>query len=105
MGARTAVLRELGPRYRKASKKERGAILDEVVELCGYSRAYAARRLCHGVPQEPHRHKIGIGVAVEALRMLKERGELDPDEILHFARVCRVENVMKPYLQALTCGL
>ncbi len=30
------------------------------------------------------------------------RRELDPDEILHFARVCRVENVMKPYLQALT---
>ncbi|MBN1461965.1 MAG: type IV toxin-antitoxin system AbiEi family antitoxin domain-containing protein [Armatimonadetes bacterium] len=49
-----------------------------------------------------YRNKIGIGVAVEALRMLKERGELDPDEILHFARICRVENVMKPYLQALT---
>ncbi len=48
-----------------------------------------------------YRNKIGIGVAVEALRMLKEQGELDPDEVLHFARVCRVENVMKPYLQAL----
>lgn len=49
-----------------------------------------------------YRNKIGIGVAVEALRMLKERGDLDPDEILHFARICRVESVMKPYLQALT---
>ncbi len=49
-----------------------------------------------------YRNKIGIGVAVEALRMLKERGDLDPDEMLHFARICRVETVMKPYLQALT---
>lgn len=49
-----------------------------------------------------YRNKIGIGVAVEALRMLRERGELDPDEILQFARICRVENVMRPYLQALT---
>ena len=49
-----------------------------------------------------YRNKIGIGVAVEALRMLRERGELDPDQILHFARICRVEKVMKPYLQALT---
>ncbi|MEJ5171871.1 MAG: hypothetical protein WHU10_12855, partial [Fimbriimonadales bacterium] len=38
-----------------------------------------------------YRNKIGIGVAVEALRMLKERGDLAPDEILHFARICRVE--------------
>ncbi len=49
-----------------------------------------------------YRNKLGIGVAVEALRMLKERGDLDPDEIVHFARICRVENVMKPYIQALT---
>ncbi len=52
-----------------------------------------------------YRNKIGIGVAVEALRMLKERGDLDSDEILHFARICRVETVMKPYLQALAYGL
>ncbi len=48
-----------------------------------------------------HRNKIGIGVAVEALRMLKEQGNLEPDEILRFARICRVETVMKPYLQAI----
>lgn len=52
-----------------------------------------------------YRNKIGIGVAVEALRMLQERGDLQPDAILHFARICRVENVMRPYLQAIACGL
>ena len=48
-----------------------------------------------------YRNKIGIGVAVEALRTLGERGQLDPDELLHFARICRVEAVVKPYLRAL----
>jgi hypothetical protein len=57
MAERRAVLREFGPRYRKAGKKERGLILDEVVELCGYSRAYAARWLCHGLPERPARRK------------------------------------------------
>jgi len=47
-----------------------------------------------------YRNKIGIGVAVEALRTLKERGELDPAEVLHYAGICRVETIMKPYLQA-----
>jgi hypothetical protein len=52
-----------------------------------------------------YRNKIGIGVAVEALRMLKKRDDLDPDDILHFARICRAKTAMKPYLHALTCGL
>jgi len=49
-----------------------------------------------------YRNKIGIGVAVEALRMLKARGVLDPDQVIGFARICRAETVIKPYLQALT---
>jgi predicted transcriptional regulator of viral defense system len=48
-----------------------------------------------------YRNKIGIGVAVEALRALRETGRLDSDEILRFARICRVETVIRPYLQAL----
>jgi predicted transcriptional regulator of viral defense system len=48
-----------------------------------------------------YRNKIGIGVAVEALRTLGEQGQLDPDKLLHFARICRVEAVVKPYLRAL----
>lgn len=57
MQERQAILRELVKRYRKAGKKEKGAVLDEVVRLLGYSRPYAARRMrtyAHrGVPKEP----------------------------------------------------
>jgi hypothetical protein len=72
MAERRAVLREIGPRYRKAGKKERGAILDEVVELCGYSRAYAARRLCHGVPKEPRRRARKATYGTETLIPLRK---------------------------------
>jgi predicted transcriptional regulator of viral defense system len=49
-----------------------------------------------------YRGKIGIDVAVEALREgLRER-RFTPAEVERFAQVCRVSAVMKPYLQALT---
>jgi hypothetical protein len=43
----------LAKRYHKAGKKEKGAVLDEVVRLCGYSRAYAARRQAGKPVQSP----------------------------------------------------
>lgn len=42
---RQAVVRELAARYRAASKKEKGRIVDQAQELLGYNRCYAARAL------------------------------------------------------------
>jgi hypothetical protein len=42
MRERHAIVRELAPRFRKATKAERGQILNEFVELTGYTRCYAA---------------------------------------------------------------
>lgn len=47
------------------------------------------------------RRKIGLDVAVEALRLARERKRVNPRSLLHYARVCRVERVMMPYLEAL----
>ena len=48
-----------------------------------------------------YRHKIGIDVAVEALRdYLGKRGR-SMDDLLRAAEVCRVATVMRPYLEAL----
>lgn len=47
------------------------------------------------------RHKIGIDTAVEALKLCLARRKARPAQILHFARLCRVERVMRPYLEAL----
>ena len=42
MHERHAVVRELSTRFRRARKKERAQILNEVVQLTGYTRCYAA---------------------------------------------------------------
>lgn len=42
MHERHAVIRELKSRFAHATKKERGQILDSVVQLTGYTRSYAA---------------------------------------------------------------
>jgi hypothetical protein len=43
-----------------------------------------------------YRNKIGIRVAVEALRTLKDRGELDPAEVLHYTRSKPVTGAAPP---------
>jgi predicted transcriptional regulator of viral defense system len=48
-----------------------------------------------------YRNKIGLDVALEALRDAWRRKRLTMDEIDRFARICRVERVMRPYLEAL----
>ena len=47
-----------------------------------------------------YRHKLGIDVAVEALRTYSLRRGRDWQQVLESSRVCRVENVMRPYLEA-----
>jgi predicted transcriptional regulator of viral defense system len=46
------------------------------------------------------RKKIGLETAIEALRLYRARGRLKVDDIMRFARICRVEEVIKPYLEA-----
>ena len=47
------------------------------------------------------RNKIGMEVALEALREGLRQKKCIPDQILHFARIDRVERVILPYLEAL----
>jgi predicted transcriptional regulator of viral defense system len=48
-----------------------------------------------------YRKKIGLDVALEALREVWRDRRVTIDEIDHFARICRVEQVMRPYIEAL----
>jgi predicted transcriptional regulator of viral defense system len=48
------------------------------------------------------RNRIGIEIATEALRNYARGKQRRFDKVLDFARVCRVESVMRPYLEALT---
>ena len=46
------------------------------------------------------RNKIGMDVVLEALKLYRERCTFDTSRLMHYARICRVESVMKPYLEA-----
>jgi len=48
-----------------------------------------------------HRNKIGIEVALEALKAYRRRKSFNVDKLLHSARICRVEKIMRPYLEAI----
>lgn len=47
------------------------------------------------------RNKIGLDVALEALREVWRERRASMDELWHYAQIDRVSNVMRPYLEAL----
>lgn len=47
------------------------------------------------------RHKIGIDVALEALRECYRQKKASMNELWEAAKVCRVTNVMRPYMESL----
>jgi predicted transcriptional regulator of viral defense system len=47
------------------------------------------------------RHKIGMDVALEALRESYRQKKVSMNELWEAAKICRVANVMKPYLESI----
>lgn len=48
-----------------------------------------------------YRNKIGLDTAIEALKLYREKKRFKVDDVMRFARVCRIEKIMRPYLEAL----
>ena len=75
--------------------------------------AAAAKHVPNGVPVRffnpaktvadcfKYRNKIGLDVAIEALREYWKARRCKMDDLWHYTDVCRVRNVMRPYLEAL----
>ena len=45
------------------------------------------------------RNKIGMDVVLEALKLYKSRKKFNLSELLKYAKICRVENFIRPYLE------
>jgi predicted transcriptional regulator of viral defense system len=72
----------------------------EVHELDGVGvRVYCAEKTLADCFK--FRNKIGLDIAVEALRFYGERRVLKADDLVRFASICRVRKVMQPYLEAI----
>jgi predicted transcriptional regulator of viral defense system len=48
-----------------------------------------------------YRNKIGLDIAIEALQEAWRSKRMSMDKIWEFAKICRVTNVMRPYLESL----
>ncbi len=48
-----------------------------------------------------YRNKTGLDVAVEALQLYRDEGDIDAPLLMRYAEICRVANVMQPYVEAL----
>lgn len=47
------------------------------------------------------RNKLGLDVAIEALRLARQRTRVQNRELLHYAQLLRVSTAMSPYVQAI----
>ncbi len=71
----------------------------EIVEQDGVSiRVYGVAKTVADCFK--HRNTIGVDVALEALKEARTRKKASADELWRYAKVCRVTNVMRPYLEA-----
>ncbi len=48
-----------------------------------------------------YRNKIGLDIAIEALKLYRGKKRFKVEDLMQFARVCRVEKVIRPFLEAL----
>ena len=46
------------------------------------------------------RRYLGMDIVLEALKFYRKRKPLKVSNIMKYARACRVENVIRPYLEA-----
>jgi predicted transcriptional regulator of viral defense system len=47
------------------------------------------------------RNKLGMDIVLEALKLYKARKKFNIEKLIIYARVCRVEKIMRPYLEAI----
>lgn len=48
-----------------------------------------------------YRNKLGLEIVLEALKLYRSRRRMNVDLLLKYAALCRVQRVMRPYIEAL----
>ena len=47
------------------------------------------------------RNQVGLDTVVEAVRFYRERRSIEVDDLMRYAGICRVKNIIRPYLEAI----
>jgi predicted transcriptional regulator of viral defense system len=48
-----------------------------------------------------YRNKIGMDTVLESLRLYRDQRRIDVDALLHYASICRVTEMIRPYLESI----
>jgi predicted transcriptional regulator of viral defense system len=102
------------PQHTKAPRSERLRLSLRIVHMSGHSLTAGIDHQSIDGVEVPvfdaektvvdcfkFRNKIGLDVALEALKDGWRRGKLSMDKLWHYATIDRVTNVMRPYLESL----
>ena len=73
--------------------------IDEVTLDGRTVRVYGAEKAVADVFK--YRNKVGLDVALEAIRMWRSRKNARVETLLEYARICRVGGAIRPYLEAI----
>jgi hypothetical protein len=63
-------------------------------------RDESCRRCLQNVVLTLYTNLFGLDIAIEALRDCLHQKKASVNEIYHFAKACRVSNVIRPYMEA-----
>lgn len=88
------IVRFSGAALTEGVEEEEHIVDDVIIRIIGVAKTVAD---CF-----KYRNKIGLDVALEALRDVWYEKCVTSDEIWRYAKVCRVANVTRPYLDSLT---
>jgi len=75
-----------------------GAGIEEFLEDGLILRIYSAEKTLADCFK--FRNRMGMDVVLEALKLYRKRQAPQFNKVLEYARICRVEKVIRPYLEA-----
>ncbi len=87
-------------RFVRFSGKARTVGVEEHKAAGGQVRVYSAAKTV--VDCFKYRNKLGLDVALEALKSYRAEKKGSMDELGQYAAICRVSNIIRPYLEALS---
>lgn len=87
-------------RLRRFSPAAYAAGIEEHPQPGGTIRVYSVAKTVADCFK--YRRKFGLDVCLEALAECLRQKRATVDELVHFGKICRVDRVMRPYIEAMT---
>jgi len=105
MKEKQAVTRQLAMEYKRATKKQKGSILDTLTELAGYNRSYAARVLRQRAKYVVVARGVARGVKVTLVEDERTKRKRTKDEWVDVKKAVAISGTTEGYLREVSYRL